>query len=245
MTAGSGYDRFPAAAGTGEDDWTFTSLGDILLGMLGMVLLLVLYLALATADFAHGDAALREIQRRMATVADDTTQQLALHGERAESLVFGTTQILRFSEGSGATFFLSDSDEPTARLRRILRIVRPVLARHINSFECLLVQGHTDSQSSSAGHSWALSARRAVAVVAFLTDPAAPTAIDPRRVLVGAAGYGEWYRHNHPVVASQRQLGFLGEAPARLPSDSVQSYNARCRRIDLLLIYRSRQEQGP
>ena len=116
--------------------------------------------------------------------------------------------------------------------RSVLRTVGDVLLTQLPSIRGVQIQGHTDTVPIANRQRYRsnieLSALRSIAVTDFLRDS---VGIDPTRVLMSAAGFGEF----KPVLRSDDDTTY---DRTRLSLDNrTQELRDANRRIELLLIY--------
>lgn len=118
--------------------------------------------------------------------------------------------------GSEALFESASSELSQSGRALLSDLVRQIVQADLKSLKEVTVKGHTDDvaiRNQRFASNWELSTARATEVVRFLTgEVSGGSRIDPRRVTLVAAGYGEF----RPIDPNRRQ---------------------RNRRIELRLVY--------
>jgi chemotaxis protein MotB len=182
-----------------------------------IILILIVYEFTQAVIYSQTSAALVTIGQHQQQLRDEVLK--ALPPQFRDSVnIAGDGNLLRITFSDRVLFDLAQADLKPAG-ESLLSIVGGVLQRHVGSFTQIQVEGHTDNIPINTGRfasNWELSSARATSVVRFLQDSAA---IEARRL--SATGYAEY----HPVDVA----------------DTVEG-RARNRRIELLVVYSTRQE---
>lgn len=121
--------------------------------------------------------------------------------------------------GSEALFETGSADLSDSGSQILSDLVQRIVGADLTTLKEITVKGHTDDvniKNERFASNWELSTARATEVVRFLTGNASTTSrIDPQRVTLVAAGYGQY----RPIDPGNRQ---------------------RNRRIELRLVYTNR-----
>ncbi|MFM1909105.1 MAG: hypothetical protein RLZZ591_2782 [Pseudomonadota bacterium] len=159
--------------------------GDLMAGLLGAFVLLLVGVLLAQMDLAtHLQA---EVQKRQA----EEQRRMSLEKALSVPLASGRITLNNGRIGiSGRVLFSPNSDQLQPEGRQLLRgLVAPLRAYLGAREELLMVSGFTDDQSIRSGNSqfadnWELSAQRALTVTRTLIDEGMPSS------MVFAAAFG-------------------------------------------------------
>jgi flagellar motor protein MotB len=193
--------RHPHRSHGPEDVWP--AFGDTMLAFLLVLMLLLVFQVGTNIEIVSGIALNQQIQDDQRKVADVVTVLRTRHGAVAISPPDGNAQ--EITMGSEA-LFESGSAELSDRGRTLLSaLVQQIIHSELRTLKEITVKGHTDDvaiRNEQFASNWELSTARATQVVRFLTgDGTGQTGIDPRRVTLVAAGYGEF----RPIDPHDRQ----------------------------------------
>lgn len=153
------------------------------------MLVLVLLLLFQVARVTTVDPGGVEREQRKAAVREAVSRLDGKATIKSESL---TEQNITFD---ASALFASGSAEPQPLGQQLLQRVADAVTAGDSSFAILRgieISGHTDNVSTGAEPTftnWELSTQRASNIARFLTEQGG---IDPKRVEVSAAGYGEF-----------------------------------------------------
>lgn len=165
---------------------------------IAFVLVLVLLLLFQVARVTTVDPGGEERKRRQAAVAAAVSK---LDGAEIQSETL-TEQNITFN---ASALFASGSAEPQPVGQELLRLVAAAVTSGDTTGTVLRgieISGHTDNVRTGGEPlftNWELSSQRASNIARFLTEQGG---IDPRRVEVSAAGYGE-FKPVNPVRGNQ------------------------------------------
>lgn len=181
--------------------------GDTILALLLVLLLLFVFQVGANIRISSGLTLAQRVSEDQVRMKEIVTRIQAHHGGISISDPDGTAQEITLGS---EVLFESGSDRLSPSGTALLtELVREIATADVRTLKEITVKGHTDDiaiRTSRFTSNWELSTARASRVVRALSGEGAAAGIDPRKVTLVAAGYGEFSPVSRQNKAQNRRI---------------------------------------